>query len=51
MYAKYKFTKYIADQISELRKKILGYSHGFFGENINSLLEALGVSFGFKYLR
>lgn len=34
MYAKYKFTKYIADQISELRKKILGYSHEFFGENI-----------------
>ena len=34
MYAKYKFTKYIAEQISDLRKRILGYSHECFGEEI-----------------
>ena len=34
MYAKYKFTKYMAEQVSYLRKKILGYSHECFGDEI-----------------
>ena len=34
MYAKYKFTKYMAEQVSHLRKKILGYSHECFGDEI-----------------